>query len=190
MNDLLRRGNTSWQHRLNDVQKCSVYHLHCGTTERPATNNTEWYWGKKIFLQPFKSKVCDTVNTTHNIFVFILERHRFDGWTTQWIGDWLTGHTQRVVVNSLTSRLWKPAMSSVPKGSVLRLVLFSIFVCVMDSETECKLRKFISKTKLCDTVKALEGKDAMKKDLDKLARSAHANHMKINKARCKILHLS
>lgn len=81
-------------------------------------------------------------------------------------------------------------MSSVLKRSLLRLVLFSIFVGVMDSEIECILRNFISDTKMCGTVSALEGKDFIKKDLDNLARLAHANLVKINKARCKILHLS
>ncbi|KAJ7395965.1 hypothetical protein BTVI_149726 [Pitangus sulphuratus] len=63
---------------------------------------------------------------------------------------------------------WRVVMSGVPRGLVLGLVLFNIFVGDMDSEIECTLSKSDDITEPCGAVNTLEGRDAIQRDLDSL----------------------
>ncbi|GAB0202878.1 cAMP-dependent protein kinase inhibitor alpha [Grus japonensis] len=71
-------------------------------------------------------------------------------------------------------------LHSVPSGSIAGH---------QREEIKCALSKFTDITKLCGVVDMLEGRDAIQRNLDRLERWAHANHMKFNKAKCKVLHV-
>ena len=80
-------------------------------------------------------------------------------------------------------------MSGAPQESALGRALFNISVGDMDSGIERTLSKFADDTKLSGAVDMLEGRDANQRDLDRLERWSHANLLKFNKAKSKILYL-
>ena len=69
-----------------------------------------------------------------------------DGKLLAWIGDWLRGRRQRVVVEGKISD-WAAVLSSVIQGSVLGTLLFVIFINDIDEEAEAYIRKFADDTK-------------------------------------------
>ena len=57
----------------------------------------------------------------------------------------------------------------------------------MDSGIECTFSKFADDTKMSGVVNALQRRDAIQRDLDRLERWACASPMKFNKVNCKVL---
>ncbi|PKU42188.1 rna-directed dna polymerase from mobile element jockey-like [Limosa lapponica baueri] len=81
---------------------------------------------------------------------------------------------------------WKSEMSGVAQGSILGPN--NIFINDIDNAIQCTLRKFADDTKLSSAVDTLEERQVNQRNLDRLEKWGHANFMKFNKAKWKVLH--
>jgi len=62
------------------------------------------------------SKAFDMVS--HSLLLEQLMSYGLDKWSVQWVENWLTGCTQKLVVNRSFSK-WQPGTGGVPQGSIV-----------------------------------------------------------------------
>ena len=86
-----------------------------------------------------------------------LYKHGIRGQLLKWIEDWLTGRTQRVVLNGEFYE-WLQVLSGVPQGSVLGPLLFLIFINDIDEAVSTIeiIRKFADDTKIGNSMVTME----------------------------------
>ncbi|CAM5111563.1 unnamed protein product [Natator depressus] len=93
--------------------------------------------------------------------------HGIRGKILSWISNWLKDRKQRVGINGQFSE-WREVNSGVPQGSVLRPVLFNIFINDLEKEVNCEVAKFADDTKLLMIVKSKADCEELQGDLTKL----------------------
>lgn len=94
-----------------------------------------------------------------------------DGWSSGWIRKWLDGGTQGAAVGGSVSK-WSAVTSGVPQGSVLGVVMGAVPLNILIGDREsgivCTLVVCAGDTELSGAGEALEGRDAIQRDVESL----------------------
>ncbi|KAF2367285.1 Reverse transcriptase domain [Trinorchestia longiramus] len=103
----------------------------------------------------------------HKRFMTKVEAHGIRGNYSRWIRNWLTGHSQRVVIHDETSDS-ALVTSGVPQESVLGPLLLIIYINDLDVGIISKINKFADDTKLCHRVFTERDRATIQSDLNRL----------------------
>ena len=133
------------------------------------------------------SKAFDVV--PHQRLLGKLRHCGVNGRALEWIADFLSGRTQRVVVDGAYSR-WSPVHSGVPQGTVLGPLLFLIYINDLPDSVSSTVRLFADDCLVYREVGSIDDQLALQRDLDSLENWAHIWGMKFNPSKCTILTIS
>ena len=123
----------------------------------------------------------------HQRLLLKLKAHGIGDGIIDWIEQWLTDRRQCVVVDGEVSN-WKSVLSGVPQGSVLRPLLFLIYINDLDDNITSNLLKFADDTKVFRKVNSDGDKQHLQNDLDRLVKWSEKWQMLLNFGKCKCLH--
>ena len=101
--------------------------------------------------------------------------------TLQTISAWLSGRTQKVVLDGVCSDP-DPVLCGVPPGSVLGSILFLIFINDLPDNINSTVSLFVDDCVLYRNIRGSEDQQLLQDDLEKLALWEEAWLMKINVA--------
>ena len=105
------------------------------------------------------------------------------------ISSWLSGCSQHVVLNGQASDP-VPVLSSVPQGSVLRQILFLIFINDLPDKIKSSVGLFADDCVLCRNINSLQDCLILQEDLDSLGLWEAEWQMKFNVAKCHSMRLT
>lgn len=119
----------------------------------------------------------------HILLINKLDQFPIDNCTKAWIYSFLTERCQMVCVNGTKSRAIHPT-SSVPQGSVLSTLLFSLFINDLPSKLICYVLLFADDCKIFAKINSILDCIKLQKDLDKLYEWCLQNRLYLNVKKC------
>ena len=131
------------------------------------------------------SKAFDTV--AHNKLLNKLTYYGIWNCTHKWLSAWLTGRTQRVMVEGA---LFKEAdvISGKPQGTVLGPLMFLIYINDINYNIQSSVRLFADDFVLYRVIKSPEDCRHLQEDLNHLVHWTNLWQMNLNSDKCVVLH--
>ena len=133
------------------------------------------------------SKAFDLVG--HQRLLHKLHYYGIRNTTLTWISGWLTGRTQKVVVDGESSGE-AAVISGVPQGTVLGPLMFILYINDIDNETSSSIRLFADDCLLYRTVSCTGDASELQRDLKQMCRWADLWQMNFNATKCHVLSLT
>ena len=132
------------------------------------------------------AKAFDKV--AHNRLLYKLSSYGVKGNTLGWIGSFLSGRSQKVVLEGKSSSSI-PVLSGVPQGSVLGPVLFLIYINYFRISNST-VRRFADDTLLYLTIHNSSDCDKLQEDLNNLERWESDWQMSFHPEKCEVIHIN
>ena len=133
------------------------------------------------------SKAFDKV--PHKRLLGKCEHYGIKGNTITWMGSFLQGRTQKVVLNGNTSST-SDVTSGVPQGTVMGPLLFLIYINDLPEMVTSRARLFADDCLLYRTISKEEDAMLLQADLDKLQQWEKTWLMKFNPDKCELLRVT
>ena len=133
------------------------------------------------------SKAFDVV--PHQRLLGKVKHYGVNGKTLAWISNFLSGRTQRVVVDGSHSA-WSTVHSGVPQGTVLGPLLFLLYINDLPDCITSRVRLFADDCLVYRRIKNTDDQLALQRDLDSLETWANTWGMKFNPSKCTVLSIS
>ena len=127
------------------------------------------------------SKAFDVVS--HRLLLGKLDYYGIRGNTLGWVTDWLTGRTQRVVIDGECSED-APVLSGVPQGTVLGPLMFILYINDISAGTSSSVRLFADDCLLYRVVDSTRDASLLQGDLRQMCRWAEDWEMDFNPSKC------
>ena len=124
------------------------------------------------------SKAFDRVD--HTILIHKLKKYGISGKILKWIISFLTGRTQRVMVNTFLSKE-SEVLSGVPQGSVLGPLLFLIMIADIDESIRHSfLSSFADDTRIMKGITCITDAFKLQNDLNTIYKWTETNNAQLN----------
>ena len=130
---------------------------------------------KKAFDKVSHKKLCDKLAT-----------YGIRGKTLEWIIDFLSNRTQRVLVGGKISDPVN-GMSGVPQGTVLGPLLFICYINDLPNTIKSKIRIYTDDTLVYNCINTIDDCIQLQRDLAELEKWAKVWQMEFNPLKCELL---